>query len=89
MYTKWTQTIRDPADKDRFEKQIYSAKPVLNRLIDILREDERALNHSETDLKTFESPNWHYRQAFKNGQRNKLEDVLKLIDLDQQEKHNE
>lgn len=85
MYTKWTQHIKDQDAKDRFEKLIYSSREVLDRLQVILKEDERVLNRSETDTKNFDSPNWDYRQAFKNGQRNKIDDVLRLIDLDQQE----
>lgn len=85
MYTKWTSHIKDPEVKKHFEGQVVSAKDVLDRVHTLLREEEHALERSEVDIKSFDSPNWAYKQAYKNGYRASLGFVTKLIDLDQQE----
>lgn len=84
MYTKWTQHISDPEQKSRFENTIISSRPVLDRLKELLKEEERGLDRSEIDIKTFDQPNWEFRQAYKNGYRSSLNILMKLIDLDQQ-----
>lgn len=84
MYTKWTQHLKDPEEKQRFENSIRSAAPVLEQLQVFLKEEELALNRSETDIRVFDQPNWAERQAFKNGYRSCLGILQKLVDLDQQ-----
>lgn len=86
MYTKWTQHLKDPEEKTRFENQVLNSKTVLERLLQILNEEEQALDRSELDIKAFDQPGWAYRQAFKNGYRSCLGVLKKLIDLDQQKK---
>jgi hypothetical protein len=84
MLLRWTQHLKDPEERTAFESSILGSKRVLNRLMEILQEDETALDRSEIDIKTFEHPNWAYKQAYKNGQRNCIANLKKLIDLDQQ-----
>lgn len=84
MYTKWTSHINDPSEKVNFENQIISAKPVLERLLQLVREDQEAASRVEMSVKQFENPNWAYRQAYMNGGRASYEAIAKLIDLDQQ-----
>jgi len=85
MYTKWYSHIKDPEAQERFRNQILSAKPVLERLATLLKTELDGLDRSELDIRTFDQPNWDYRQAFKNGCRAELNFMTKLIDLDQQE----
>lgn len=85
MYSRWTQNLKNEDAKERFKSTVLSAKPALERLLEIIDEDELALNRSEADTKSFDLPNWDYRQAFKNGQRNVYSAIKKYIDLDQQE----
>lgn len=84
MYTKWTQHLKDPQEKADFERSILSAKPVLERVLYLLKEEEKSLDRSEVDIKQFDQPNWAERQAFKNGYRASLGIAIKLVDLDQQ-----
>lgn len=84
MYYAWTKHIKDLNEKSKFESQIYSSREVLNRLREILKDEELALDRSETDIKVFDSPNWAYKQAYKNGYRSCLEVMDRLVDLDQQ-----
>jgi hypothetical protein len=85
MYTKWYSHIKDPEEQERFRNQVLSAKPVLERLVTLLETELDGLDRSETDIKSFDLPNWAYRQAYKNGARAELNMMTKLIDLNQQE----
>lgn len=85
MYVDWTRHLPDPAEKEKFELKIRSSKVVLERLQALLKEREMGLDRSETDIKSYDLPNWEYRQAHKNGFRQCLQILNKLIDLDQQE----
>lgn len=87
MFTKWTQHLRTDEDKERFRQQVLAAKPVLERLLDLMKSEEDNLNRSETSVKTFDTPNWAYLQAFKNGYRSCLNVVKTTIDLDQQKEN--
>lgn len=84
MYTRWTSHLRTEEEKESFRKEIYSAKRVLERLAQIINEDEEMLDRSEQDQRIYEVPNWDYRQAHKNGNRQYMQAVRLLTDLDQQ-----
>lgn len=85
MYTKWYSHIKDPELQENFRNQVLSAKPVLERLAALLKIELDGLDRSETDIKSFDLPNWQYRQAYKNGARAEINMMTKLIDLNQQE----
>ena len=85
MYSKWTSHIKDDTEKQNFRLEVLSSKRVLERLKQVLDEENSTLDHSEVDVRQFDQPNWEYRQAFKNGYRSALSIQKKLIDLDQQE----
>lgn len=89
MYTKWTEHLNDQEDKARFERLIVSCKPVLDRQLALLKQEEQALDRSEMDVRSFDQPNWDYRQAYKNGYRAALNVSKRLIDLDQQRTTND
>lgn len=86
MFMAWTKHITDPEEKIRFENSVQSSKHVLDRLKDMLDEQERDLNRAETDPRNYETPNWDYRQAHNNGYRQCLAVLKKFVDLDQQNK---
>lgn len=84
MNLAWTKHLKDPEEKQKFEKDLIHSQNVLHRLLQLLDEEENSLNRSETDIKTFDSPNWAYLQAYKNGYRACLKIIKKLVDLDQE-----
>ena len=84
MYTRWTQHLTDPEEKERFRNQVISAKPVLERLIEMIDEDEQALDRTEIDPRSYSVPNWSELQAHKNGNRQVYAVIKKMIDLDHQ-----
>lgn len=84
MYTKWTQDISDPADKEKFKQRILNARGVLDRLREILEDMERDLERAEINPKNYDVPNWSYRQAHANGFRQCIGLIKDLINLDQE-----
>lgn len=85
MYLDWTKHLSDQKEREQFKREVEGARRVLDRLAYILKEYEVSLNRSETDLTTYELPNWDYRQAHKNGYRACLSRILELITLDHKE----
>ncbi len=86
MFSRWTQHLKDPKEKEDFEREIWSAKRVLERQKAIIDEDETALDRSEMNQHIYDLPNWENRQAHKNGNRQYMHTMRILIDLDQQKK---
>lgn len=84
MYVEWTKHIPDEKEKEQFENSVYGAKRVLDRLKAILDEKEKSIDRTETDIAVYNTPSWDYRQAHKNGNRETLGWLKKLVDLDQQ-----
>lgn len=84
MLVAWTKHLKDIQEKEEFQSQIIGAKPVLDRLKQILTEEEAQIDRSEMDIKIFDQPNWAERQAYKNGCRAMLSILKRLVDLDQQ-----
>jgi predicted Zn-dependent protease len=84
MYTRWTSHLNTDEEKEIFKRDIYSAKNVLERLTEIINEDESILDRSEEDQRIYDNPNWDYRQAHKNGNRQYMRTVRLYTDLDQQ-----
>lgn len=84
MYSRWTQHLQAEEDKTAFKQNILSARPVLDRLLEIINEDESSLDRSEMDQGIYDRPNWDYRQSHKNGNRQYMQAVRLLVDLDQQ-----
>jgi hypothetical protein len=89
MYTRWTQNLSNPEQIKEFQEYVKGSKRLLQRLEEILDEEETAINKSETTQKSYESPNWAYLQAHKNGFRQCLRIIHTLINLDQQEHDND
>lgn len=84
MFTHWTKHLKDPEDISQFENTVKSAKPVLDRLKDLMAEDDQNQNATSLDPAIFNAPNWGHRQASIIGYRACLNKYKKLVDLDQQ-----
>lgn len=84
MLTVWTKNLKTEEEKENFNNQLLGARPVLERLYQLLDEKEVELDRSERNLKAYENPNWAYLQAHKNGCASMLQSVKELINLDQQ-----
>ena len=84
MFTDWSKHLSNDKDKLDFERYVYNSKRLLERIKEILTEKGEALERSEVNIKTYETPNWQYRQAHKNGYRECLNTIKTLVDMDQQ-----
>lgn len=84
MYTAWTQHLEDPEEKERFQRIVLAAKPVLDHIKKLISAQDQSLDTREFSEKDFEKPNWPEKHAFRNGQRSVLKSLYNLIDLDQQ-----
>ena len=89
MLTIWTKNLKTEEEAKNFQNMLLGARPVLERLTELLVEKEEALGRSERTLKAYENPNWAYQQAHKNGCASMLDSVKQLINLDQQREINE
>lgn len=86
MIPNWTNHLKDPDEKERFRKHILGSKSIIDRQLEIMRDKELELNRSETDPSSYESPSWAAHQAHKNGFRECLQWMTKLLTLDHKEK---
>lgn len=84
MYTAWTQHLKDPNEKIRWQNTVVAAKPVLEHIRTLLTSLEVGVGQDEVNKEYYSSPSWAYRQAHNNGYRHCLKTVLSLIDLDKQ-----
>ena len=77
----WTKHLKSKKDKDDFELTLRNSTYTMGRLAELLEERLRAMDKEETKLDDFESPGWAYKQAFRNGRRKALTEVLDLLDF--------
>lgn len=84
MLTVWTKNLKTPEEQENFDNQLLGARPVLQRLNDLLDEKEADLDSSERTQKAYANPNWAYLQAHRNGCASMLHAIKELINLDQQ-----
>lgn len=83
MISKWTSHLQTDKEKEDFQKEVYSAKRVLERLSQMVSEMDTEAEQIETNPKFYELPNWDYRQANNNGYRRCLSILRKITTLDQ------
>ena len=87
MISAWTKHLSSAEEKEKFEKGLRSSRWIIDRLSDMLKQIEENVVNTETSLRTYETPNWDYRQADTNGYRRCLNTIQKLLDLDQKDKN--
>ncbi len=83
MKSDWTKNLKNTDEQEIFRQRVFSSKEVLDRVNDLLKEWEGQLDKSETDPTVFNTPNWAYLQAYKNGYRAGLNKMKELTTLDQ------
>jgi len=82
MITAW---IKDCTSLDEVTKRKESLKRV-SWVLDLLKTlvNSDVLEASEISPKSYDSPNWAYRQAHVNGYKQAIRDFNKLLTLDQE-----
>lgn len=84
MQVDWTKHLKTPEERERFKSSVLSARPVLERLNDLLSEYQASGNKSLENISSYESPSWAYRAADQNGFNRAFSMIKALINLDQQ-----
>jgi len=85
MISAWTKNLSSQEDADRFKRHLLSSRAILERLQELLDEEKNALDAVEISSKTYDSPNWGYRQAHSNGFKAGIKMVSNLIYIDPKE----
>lgn len=86
MYTDiWVKHLRNPKEQEKFKNTLLGSKTILERQTKVLSEKEEEVEKEILDKKSFDLPNWDYRQAYNNGYIAGLQYIKKLNTLDQQE----
>lgn len=85
MITAWTKHLKSEEDVQRFKKRLQSSSDVIERIQELMKEDEESLNNREVSPKVYDLSNWDYRQADANGYRRCLREYQKLLTLDQKD----
>lgn len=84
MMIAWTNHLKTQEEKERFAGSVIGSKAVLERLSQILAQEESEITRTELSVSEYDNPNWSHKQAFKNGQRSIYRKLQSLINLDQQ-----
>lgn len=82
MWIKWTSNLKSEGEINDFRNKIFAAKPVLDRITNLLDEKEAALDRSEINIAEYDNPNWSHKQAFKNGIRAACADLRLLLTIE-------
>lgn len=75
----WTKHLRTEKDREDFVTVLRNSTYITGRLADILRERLDSVYREETKLGDFSDPNWSHKQAFRNGRKQVLKEVLDLL----------
>ncbi len=84
MMIQWTNHLKTQEEKDRFSDSVKGSRLVLERLSQILRQEEEGITRTELSVESYDNPNWSHKQAFRNGQRSVYRKLQSLTNLDQQ-----
>lgn len=79
MHPQWTRHLKDPKDKQEFEQLLRGNTTIFNRILGIIKEEEDTIERWIDNPATFDSPNWEYKFAYKNGDRARLTKLKNLI----------
>lgn len=86
MISAWTKNLKTEPERQDFTDYLRGSTRLLNRLEDLIVEEQQNLDRLEVSVKAFESPSWAYQQAYYNGFKACLIMFLKLVKiLDPQE----
>jgi hypothetical protein len=75
---EWFGSERDETRRKNFEGLVRNSSLVLGRLYEIATEWEEEIARS-TKLDDFETPSWSHKQAFRNGELNRIRRLKALL----------
>jgi hypothetical protein len=86
MDINWVKNLSDPKLQEDFKRTVLSARPVLDRLKELIEEKEATLDRAELSVTAYDVPNWDAKQAHMNGIRAAYKGIYTLITLDHKER---
>jgi hypothetical protein len=81
----WTKHLKTQEEKDQYIQSLHRVDWVLKHVKQLILSSSDSIESVEISPKSYDSPNWAYRQAHSNGYRQALKDFTKLLTLDQEE----
>lgn len=78
----WTSHLPTTKEKEDFKALVIRARPVLERLGELIKQKDQSLIQREVSLSTYETPNWDYKQAHINGYRSTIAWLETLLNID-------
>lgn len=85
MISAWTKRCKTEEEKQQYKESLTRVKWVLEDLKALVETNVSSIELQETSPKSYDSPNWAYRQAHANGYKEAMRDFTKLITLDPKE----
>lgn len=79
MHIEWTNHLKDPIEKEQFKGSYHGSKTVLDRLAQMLEGKIASIESSTDGMKQYQSPNWAYETAHKNGLVSAYNAVKELV----------
>jgi hypothetical protein len=79
LSVEWFQGSRNDKDKKLREEMIRASTTMALALHEVLDRWEAELNKSEISKADFDTPNWAFKQAYRNGERARIQKVRDLI----------
>lgn len=81
MNLAWTKHCKTPEEATQFKQSLKRVQWVFDHIKTIINTD--GLEAAEISPKSYDNPNWAYRQAHSNGYKQAVKDFHKLLTLDQ------
>lgn len=76
LHTKWFEQGSSLSEREDTERMVKAAQPTLSLLAKILRKELVELERTFD----YDSPAWQYKLAHQNGRREKINELLDLLD---------
>ena len=83
MITAWTKHCKTPEEKEQYINSLKRAKWVFDDIIKLVDSNLASQEAQEISPKSYDSPNWQFRQAHANGYKQALNDFKNLLTIDQ------
>jgi len=78
----WFRGISKEEDKASLIQAIYSAKGILDIVKELVIAHKNSLE--KVSMTDYDSPQWAYKEAHKNGRKEEIDYLLRLLNLDQE-----
>ena len=78
----WTShLLNNPKEKESLENTIKSSTTIINRLLDIYKDKERALYKASISPSSYENKEWSIERARYDGRLQEIEELKQLLTI--------